>query len=101
MYYLVLVGDAFLWQLFFLGAVGVIFCNTSLLSGVIISALLPLSEVLAVFIFNEKFTVEKGFSLCLALWGFVSYFLGEIGENKKQLQDTEIKHLPFNGDEVV
>lgn len=100
LYYLVLVGDAFLWQLFFLGAVGVIFCDTSLLSGVIIAALLPLSEVLAVFIFHEKFTIEKGFSLCLALWGFVSYFLGEFQENKKQQRDAE-NTKPLDSVEVV
>lgn len=88
-YYLVLVGDAFLWQLFFLGAAGVIFCSTSLLSGILIAVLLPVSEILAIFIFNEKFTVEKGISLCLALWGFVSYFYGEFHQDKKTKRIAE------------
>lgn len=91
-YYLVLVADAFLWQLFFLGAVGVIFCHSSLLSGILISALLPLSEILAVFIFDEKFTAEKGMSLFLACWGSLSYFYQEIQLEKKKKRAAENDH---------
>lgn len=100
MYYLVLVADAFLWQLFFLGAVGVIFCHSSLLSGIIISALLPLSEVLAVFIFNEKFTPEKGMSLFLACWGSLSYFYEEyqLGKKKKRAAENECKSIEMPED---
>ncbi|KAL8156050.1 purine permease 3-like isoform X2 [Apium graveolens] len=92
MYYLVLMADAFLWQLFFLGAVGVIFCHSSLLSGILISALLPLSEVLAVFIFNEEFTPEKGMSLFLACWGSLSYFYEEYQSEKKKKRAAENEH---------
>ncbi|KAL1802053.1 hypothetical protein ACET3Z_030700 [Daucus carota] len=100
MYYLVLIGDAFLWQLFFLGAVGVIFCHSSLLSGILISALLPLSEVLAVFIFNEKFTPEKGMSLFLACWGSLSYFYQEIQLYKKKTlaAENECKSIEMPGE---
>lgn len=93
MYILVLVGDAFLWQLFFLGAIGVIFCNNSILSGVLISALLPVSEILAVFLFGEKFTPEKGISLFLACWGSVSYFYQEakLDKEKKSIAENEEK----------
>jgi drug/metabolite transporter (DMT)-like permease len=82
-YYVVLVFSAILWQFFFVGAVGVIFCASSLLSGIIIAVLLPVTEILAVLFYHEKFQVEKGVSLVLSLWGFVSYFYGEIQENKK------------------
>lgn len=100
MYYLVLVADAFLWQLFFLGAVGVIFCHSSLLSGILISALLPLSEILAVFIFNEKFTPEKGMSLFLACWGSLSYFYEEyqLGKKKKRAAENERKSIELPED---
>ncbi|KAK1352553.1 putative purine permease [Heracleum sosnowskyi] len=100
MYALVLVADAFLWQLFFLGAVGVIFCHSSLLSGILISALLPLSEVLAVFIFNEKFTPEKGMSLFLSCWGSLSYFYEEhkLEKKKKQAAQNESKSIEVPGD---
>ncbi|KAK1385936.1 putative purine permease [Heracleum sosnowskyi] len=84
MYWLVLIADAFLWQLFFLGAIGVIFCHSSLLSGVLIAALLPVSEILAVFFFDESFTVEKAMSLFLACWGSISYFVEEYNQEKKK-----------------
>jgi hypothetical protein len=83
-YYVVLVVSAIMWQAFFLGAIGVIFCATSLLSGILIAVLLPLTEVLAVIFYKESFKAEKGVSLVLSLWGFVSYFYGEIKHAKKQ-----------------
>ncbi|WOG82588.1 hypothetical protein DCAR_0101753 [Daucus carota subsp. sativus] len=94
MYYLVLIADAFLWQLFFLGAVGVIFCHSSLLSGILISGLLPVTEILAVFFFDESFTVEKGMSLFLACWGSISYFFEEIQIEKKKKLAAESRDQP-------
>ncbi|XP_042488322.1 purine permease 1-like isoform X1 [Macadamia integrifolia] len=82
-YYLVAVFSAFIWQFFFLGSIGVIFYGSSLLAAVIITALLPVTEVLAVFFFQESFKVEKGISLALSLWGFASYFYGEFKASKK------------------
>ncbi|PIN19286.1 putative UDP-galactose transporter [Handroanthus impetiginosus] len=82
-YYLVVVWSAIIWQCFFLGAIGVIFYSSSLLSAIIITVLLPVIEILAVIFYHEKFQVEKGISLFLSLWGFISYFLGEIKHNKK------------------
>ena len=91
MYYSVLVLDTILWQLFFLGATGVIFCASSLLSGIIIATLLPLTETLAVLFFHDKFKVEKAISLTLSLWGFLSYFYGELQhtKNKKEVLNLE------------
>ncbi|XP_060169972.1 purine permease 3-like [Lycium barbarum] len=83
-YYIVVVWSAMIWQCFFVGAVGVIYLSSSLMSGVIISVLLPVTEVLGVIFFNEKFSSEKGLSLFLSLWGFVSYFYGEFKQTKKQ-----------------
>ncbi|KAG4205626.1 hypothetical protein ERO13_A04G114766v2 [Gossypium hirsutum] len=91
-YYVVLVLNAILWQLFFMGAVGVIFSASSLLSGILIATLLPVTESLAVVLYHEKFQVEKAISLVLSLWGSLNYFYGEFHENskvKKQKQDTE------------
>ncbi|KAF2320500.1 hypothetical protein GH714_027749 [Hevea brasiliensis] len=82
-YYVVMVFTAVFWQLFFMGAVGVVFCHSSLLSGIIIATLLPVTETLAVLFYHEKFRVEKGISLVLSLWGFISYFHGELQQNKK------------------
>ncbi|KAK7349431.1 hypothetical protein VNO77_06796 [Canavalia gladiata] len=93
-YYVVLVGSAILWQAFFMGAIGVIFCASSLLSGILIAVMLPVTEVLAVVFFKEKFQPEKGVSLLLSIWGFVSYFYGEIKQttklNSTTTEETEL-----------
>ncbi|KAK7351211.1 hypothetical protein VNO77_10492 [Canavalia gladiata] len=95
-YYVVLVGSAIIWQTFFLGAMGVIFCASSLLSAIIMAVCLPVTEVLAVFFYKEKFQAEKGVSLLLSLWGFVSYFYGEIKQAKKMKKkmETELAQCP-------
>ncbi|KAK7822600.1 purine permease 3 [Quercus suber] len=85
-YYVVIVWSAIIWQCFFMGAVGIIFCASSLLSGIVIAVLLPVTEVLAVIFYREKFQAEKGVALALSLWGFVSYFYGEIKDDKKKKQ---------------
>ncbi|XP_057989918.1 purine permease 3-like [Hevea brasiliensis] len=82
-YYVVMVCTAVFWQFFFMGAVGVIFCHSSLLSGIIISGLLPVTEALAVLFYHEKVRVEKVISLVLSIWGFISYFYGELRQIKK------------------
>ncbi|KZV56099.1 purine permease 3-like [Dorcoceras hygrometricum] len=81
-YYLVVICSAILWQCFFLGVVGVIFYSSSLLSGIVITVLLPLTQLLAVVFYHEKFQPEKGVSLFLAVWGFISYLFGEIKSSK-------------------
>ncbi|KAB2030477.1 hypothetical protein ES319_D05G234400v1 [Gossypium barbadense] len=88
-YHVVVVFSAIINQCFFLGAIGVVFCASSLLSAVVIAVLLPVTEILAVFFFNEKFQAEKGVSLALSLWGFISYFYGEIKQSKKKKPDPE------------
>ncbi|KAK2992079.1 hypothetical protein RJ640_023462 [Escallonia rubra] len=92
-YYVVLVVSAIFWQCFFLGAVGVIFCASSLLSGIIIAVLLPVSEVLPVVFYHEKFQAEKGVALVLSLWGFVSYFYGEMKDSKKKSSEEAIPQV--------
>lgn len=82
-YYVVLFFSSITWQAFFLGAVGVIFCSSSLLSGIMIALLLPITEVLAVIFYKERFSAEKGLSLVLSIWGFVSYFYGEFKQMRK------------------
>ncbi|KAH9293273.1 hypothetical protein KI387_041523 [Taxus chinensis] len=76
-YYIILVWIAISWQLFFIGVFGVIFLKNSLLSGIIIAVFIPVNQVLAVFVYHEKFSGEKGIAMVLALWGFASYLYGE------------------------
>lgn len=83
-YYIVLCINGILWQCFFLGVIGVVFCASSLLSGIMIAVLLPVTEVLAVILYKEQFQVEKGISLVLSLWGFTCYFYGEYKSMKNE-----------------
>lgn len=90
-YYVVLVWCAIIWQCFTIGFTGIIFCGSSLLSGIILAALLPVTEVLAVIFYHEKFQAEKGIALALSLWGFVSHFYGVIKHSKQQqIPQTEM-----------
>ncbi|XP_059461674.1 purine permease 3-like [Corylus avellana] len=95
-YYVVLAWSAIFWQAFFLGTIGIIFCASSLLSAVVIAVLLPVTEVLAVIFYQEKFQAEKGVALALSLWGFTSYFYEEIkhSKNKKPTPETEMPQIP-------
>ncbi|CAL5063953.1 unnamed protein product [Urochloa decumbens] len=79
-YYMVLVWAAVLWQFFFLGAVGVIFCVHTLLAGILIAVFIPFTEVAAVIFLHEKFSCGKGMALVLSLWGLASYSYGEWSE---------------------
>ncbi|XP_076900688.1 purine permease 1-like isoform X2 [Bidens hawaiensis] len=88
-YYAILCASALIWQCFFLGAIGIIFCASSLLSGIIIAVLLPVTEVLAVIFYKEKFQAEKGVALVLSLWGFASYFYGEYKLTKRLKDDMQ------------
>ncbi|KAM7257003.1 hypothetical protein ACFE04_012744 [Oxalis oulophora] len=89
-YYVVVVITGIVWQGYFMGAIGVIFCSSSLSSAVLITVLLPVTEVLAVFFYKEKFETIKGVSLALSLWGFISYYYGEKKKMKK-LEDKAIE----------
>lgn len=88
-YYVVIVWSAIIWQGFFLGAIGVIFCASSLVSAIMIAVLLPATEILAVLFFHEKFQAEKGVALLLSLWGFVSYFYGETKRHKTNKDESK------------
>ncbi|XP_068639040.1 purine permease 1-like [Aristolochia californica] len=89
-YYVAVVSAAIMWQFFFLGMVGVISCSSSLHAGVLIAAFIPVTEVLAVFFFREKFGAEKGVSLALSLWGFGSYLYGEKKKMAKEKQNAKL-----------
>ena len=100
-YYVVLVCSGLIWQCFFLGAIGVIFCSSSLLSGIIITVLLPVTEVLAVIFYQEKFQAEKGVALVLSLWGFVSYFYGEIKQSRKLEKSRRAAEMELPLNQIV
>ncbi|EPS65699.1 hypothetical protein M569_09078, partial [Genlisea aurea] len=88
-YYVVVVLSCLAWQGFFLGAIGVIHYSSSLVSGIIIAITIPVNELLGVIFYGEKFGSQKGVSLGLSLWGFLSYFYGEYKSRKKANNDGE------------
>ncbi|KAI3941041.1 hypothetical protein MKW92_045317 [Papaver armeniacum] len=98
-YYMVLVFTAVLMQCAVVGNLGVIYYATSLFSGVLLMLLPPITEVFAVFFFGEKFSVEKGMSLALSIWGFASYFYGEYKQTKKKKKNQH-KDTPINNQEI-
>jgi hypothetical protein len=98
-YYLLLAGSAATYQCFFLGTVGAIFFGSALLAGVIMTVLIPVTEVLAVMLFSEPFSGTKGVALALSLWGFISYLYGEVQTSKANHQSAgsnppnDVEHL--------
>ena len=67
-YYLVLVWTAIICQqCFYLGVIGIIFCASSLLSGILTTVLFSVTEILAVIFYKENFQAEKGVALALSL----------------------------------
>ncbi|RZS24630.1 hypothetical protein BHM03_00057738 [Ensete ventricosum] len=91
-YYVILVCNAVIWQSFFLGTVGVIFCVNTLLAAIFMAVFIPVTEVLAVVFFKENFSSEKGVALVLSLWGLASYCYGEYRQEK----DKKDKASPRN-----
>lgn len=92
-YYVVLVFSAILWQCFQLGIFGTLFSTSALVTGIFTSFLVPVTAVLGVIAYHEKFNGEKGVALVLALWGFASHFYGEFKlRNQKRAQaiQTEV-----------
>ncbi|MCL7052166.1 hypothetical protein MKW94_026389 [Papaver nudicaule] len=94
-YYLVLVSNMVVWQIMFVGRVGIrastmvlylgrLLCTSSLFAGVMTSTFLPITQVAAVLTFHESFPAEKGMALALTLWGFVSYLFGSYKNTNKQ-----------------
>ncbi|KAI3887979.1 hypothetical protein MKW92_036735 [Papaver armeniacum] len=97
-YYMVLIFIAVLMQCGVVGNLGVIYYSTSLFSGVLLTLLPPITQIFAVFFFNEKFSAEKGMSLALSIWGFASYFYGEYKQTKKK--KNQHKEVPMNSQEI-
>ena len=80
-----LIWIAIAWQIFNIGAVGLIHEVSSLFPNVISVLGLPVILVLAVIFFHEKMNWVKAISILLAIWGFISYFY------QHYLDDSESK----------
>ena len=80
-----LIWIAIAWQIFNIGAVGLIYEVSSLFSNVISVLGLPVIPVLAVIFFHDKMDGVKAISMVLAIRGFISYFY------QHYLDDSESK----------
>ncbi|KAF5944006.1 hypothetical protein HYC85_018083 [Camellia sinensis] len=106
-YVMNLVWTAISWQVFSIGAVGLIFEVSSLFSNVISILGLPIVPVLAVFLFHDRMDGVKVMAMLLAIWGFVSYvyqhYLDDL-ESKVRSENvngvSEV-HVSFVGNENV
>ncbi|RZC75253.1 hypothetical protein C5167_050739 [Papaver somniferum] len=83
-YYAALASNVVVWQLALLGRFRIILCTSSLFAGIMGATTIPVTQIAGVIAFHEKFPGEKGMSLALGLWGFISYFYGSYKLNKKQ-----------------
>jgi drug/metabolite transporter (DMT)-like permease len=92
-YYVLLAGSVTIYQFFFLGTIGAIFYGSALLAGVIMTVIIPVTEVLAVLFFHEPFSGTKGVALALSLWGFASYLYGEVRAKAQQSDKPLTEHL--------
>lgn len=72
-YDMTILWTALSWQLFSIGAVGLIFEVSSLFCNVISCLGLPIVQVLAVVTFHDSMDGLKVIAMVLAIWGFVSY----------------------------
>ncbi|XP_016648605.1 PREDICTED: probable purine permease 10 isoform X3 [Prunus mume] len=72
-YVMNLVWTAITWQLFGIGAIGLILEASSLFSNAISAMGLPVVPVLAVIFFHDKMDGIKAMAMVLAIWGFISY----------------------------
>ncbi|XP_008238314.1 PREDICTED: probable purine permease 9 [Prunus mume] len=70
---MILVWTSIVWQVFVIGAVGLIFEVSSLFSNVISALGLPVIQILAVIVFHDRMHGLKVIAIVVALWGFVSY----------------------------
>ncbi|KAH7514992.1 hypothetical protein FEM48_Zijuj11G0149100 [Ziziphus jujuba var. spinosa] len=88
-YIMTLVWTALSWQLFSIGAVGLIFEVSSLFCNVISCLGLPIVQVLAVVIFHDKMDGLKVISMILAIWGFLSYIYQHYVDDQKSKTTIE------------
>lgn len=93
-YLMTLIWTAAGWDVFSIGAVGLIFDVSSLFSNVISTLGLPIIPVLALVFFHDKLDGVKVIAMLLAVWGFVSYMY------QHYLDDSKSKAESANVDQV-
>ena len=88
-YLMTLIWIAAGWDVFNIGAVGLIFDVSSLFSNVISTLGLPIVPVLAVVFFHDKMDGVKVVAMLLAIWGFVSFMYQHYLDDSKFKAERE------------
>ncbi|XP_043694501.1 probable purine permease 11 isoform X2 [Telopea speciosissima] len=89
-YVMILVWTAVAWQVFSVGALGLIFEVSSLFTNVISTVALPIVPVFGVIFFHDKMDGVKVVALILAIWGFISYmYQNYLDDSKSKATRTE------------
>ncbi|XP_059287025.1 purine permease 1-like [Lycium ferocissimum] len=88
-YYMILALSAIALQMMMIGSLGLIFCSTALLSGIVNALLVPVQQIFAVMFLPESFNSAKWMALAMCLWGFASYFYGEYRVSLKKVTKTK------------
>ncbi|WOL08743.1 purine permease 3 [Canna indica] len=83
-YYMIVTWSSIICEILFIAIVGTVFYGSALLSGIIYSVSIPITEVSAVIFLDESFSSAKGVALVLSFWGFAYYFYGEYKMSKKK-----------------
>ncbi|CAB4279158.1 unnamed protein product [Prunus armeniaca] len=95
-YVMILVWTSIAWQVFVIGAVGLIFEVSSLFSNVISALGLPVIQILAVIVFHDRMHGLKVIAIVVALWGFVSYVYQHYLDDrcKSETEDPNASEAP-------
>uniref|UniRef100_A0A5B7BFP2 Probable purine permease n=1 Tax=Davidia involucrata TaxID=16924 RepID=A0A5B7BFP2_DAVIN len=110
-YVMTLVWTAVAWQVFSIGALGLIYEVSSLFCNVISTLGLPIVPVLAVIFFHDKMNGVKVVAMLSAVWGFVSYIYqhylddlkskAENHENVNQVSEASVSGLYSSHHSIV
>ena len=89
-----LIWTAIDWQIFTIGAVGLILEVSSLFSNVISVLGLAFIPVLAVIFFHGEMDGVKVISMVLAIWGFISYFYQHyLNDSECKAENRDVKEI--------
>ncbi|KAK9143503.1 hypothetical protein Syun_012903 [Stephania yunnanensis] len=100
-YCLTIIGAAVLSQFSLGGGAGSTFTASAFFSGIVSSALVPITDILALILFGEAFTAEKGMALALCSWGLLSYLYGEYrSRSSKKEVDKSVEPIILVSDSV-
>ncbi|KAK9163983.1 hypothetical protein Syun_004885 [Stephania yunnanensis] len=100
-YWLTIIGAAVLFQFSLGGGAGSTFTASAFFSGIVTSALVPITDILALILFGEAFNAEKGMALALCSWGLLSYLYGEYrSRSSKKEVDKSVEPIILVSDSV-